>query len=313
MMYRMALGPARIALAIAARSASILLLAACAIESAVAGDYYAGIDASSPSALRTSLHELIDDHQRYPYTSSATDTWDILELADEDPLDPTRVRDLYRNESYLKAGGGNTDYNREHTWPSSYGFPTDNSSNYPYTDTHHLRLSNDSYNSSRGNKPFGLCSPTCTERPTTANGGVGGGSGTFPGWSNWFDAVIWQVWAYRKGDVARGLFYLDVRYEGGTHGIAGAAEPDLVLTDQLALIQTTGSNTTGIAYMGLLATLLAWHADDPPDEHEVLRNDVVQSFQGNRNPFVDHPEWVACLWLGTCAPPDAVFADGFES
>lgn len=290
--------------------AQVILAAATA---APVGGYYADVDPASPAALRTTLHELIDDHQRYPYTSSATDTWDVLELADEDPLDETRIRDLYRNESYVKHGGGNTDYNREHTWPSSYGFPNDNASNYPYTDTHHLRLSNDSYNSSRGNKPFGLCSPTCTERPTTANGGVGGGSGTFPGWSNWFDAAIWQVWADRKGDVARGLLYLDVRYEGGTHGGTGAAEPDLVLTDNLALIQTTAGNTTGTAYMGLLATLLTWHAEDPPDELEVLRNGVVFSFQGNRNPFVDHPEWVGCVWGGACnAPPDEMFADGFE-
>jgi hypothetical protein len=45
--------------------------------------YYDAADASSPAALRHSLHEIIDDHQRFPYTSEATDTWDVLELADE--------------------------------------------------------------------------------------------------------------------------------------------------------------------------------------------------------------------------------------
>jgi hypothetical protein len=46
--------------------------------------YYDSADTSSPQALRDSVHEIIDDHQRFPYTSSDTDTWDVLELADED-------------------------------------------------------------------------------------------------------------------------------------------------------------------------------------------------------------------------------------
>ena len=43
--------------------------------------------------------------------------------------------------------------------------------------------------------------------------------------------------------------------------------------------------------MGLLSTLLAWHQADPPDAGERERNEVIYSFQGNRNPFIDHPEW----------------------
>jgi endonuclease I len=43
--------------------------------------------------------------------------------------------------------------------------------------------------------------------------------------------------------------------------------------------------------MGLLSTLIAWHQADPPDDAERARNEVIYSFQGNRNPFIDHPEW----------------------
>ncbi|PKM14698.1 MAG: ribonuclease [Gammaproteobacteria bacterium HGW-Gammaproteobacteria-2] len=227
--------------------------------------YYAGIVASSASALRSALHNLIDDHTKIPYTASTTDTWDALKLADEDPLDSGRILDIYKNASYAKEAGGNTFYNREHTWPNSLGFSVDGSTNYA----------------------------------TTAYAGQGGGSGTFPGNSNWSDGVIWQVWNKLKGNVARGILYMDVRYEGGINGVSGVAEPDLRLTDDLSLVVNTGGNAS-VAYMGRLSTLLNWHQQDPVNTAEVLRNDMIQTFQGNRNPFVDHPEWVACVYQNVC-------------
>ncbi|HEX5756935.1 MAG TPA: pre-peptidase C-terminal domain-containing protein [Arenimonas sp.] len=263
------------------------------------GQYYTGVDASNAAALRASLHALIDDHTRFPYSASTTDTWDVLEFADQDPLDPTRVLDIYRNQSYAKAGGGNTFYNREHTWPKSLGFPDDTADNYPYTDAHMLMISAIDHNASRGNLPFGNCHASCNEFVSDAYNGVGGGSGVFPGNSNWSDGVIWQVWSQRKGDVARAILYMDLRYEGGTHGVSGGAEPDLRLTDDLSLVTMSGSNAN-VAYMGKLSVLLQWHAEDPVTEAERLRNSAVQSHQGNRNPFVDHPEWVVCVYQNVC-------------
>jgi endonuclease I len=264
------------------------------------GDYYGTADDSSAAALRASLHAIIDDHVKIPYSSStATDTWDVLEFADEDPNNPGRILDVYRNASYQKYGAGNTEYNREHTWPKSYGFTNDGSGNYPYTDTHMLFLSDSGYNSSRGNKPYATCLVGCTERVTVANNGEGGGSGVFPGNSNWYDTLNWQTWGDRKGDVARAVLYMDVRYAGGTHGVTGVAEPDLVLTDDPGLINASSSNLN-VAYMGLLSDLLQWHAEDPVDDKERLRNEAVFSYQGNRNPFIDHPEWVACVFQGQC-------------
>ncbi|MBZ0144814.1 MAG: endonuclease, partial [Rhodocyclaceae bacterium] len=64
-----------------------------------------------------------------------------------------------------------------------------------------------------------------------------------------------------------------------------------------------------VAYMGMLSVLLAWHVEDPVDAVEQHRNEVVFTYQGNRNPFIDRPEWVTCLFLGDCA----LFVDGFES
>ena len=68
--------------------------------------YYDTVDASDSERLRATLHEVIDDHQRYPYTSFETDTWDILEDAQRDPQDPQRIITLYRNSSEPWRGGG---------------------------------------------------------------------------------------------------------------------------------------------------------------------------------------------------------------
>ncbi|MCH2101165.1 MAG: endonuclease [Planctomycetes bacterium] len=277
-----------------------LFLAAIAPQ----GSYYNSVDDTNSSTLRATLHELIDDHQRFPYTNSGTDTWNILEAADVDPNNGNRILDLYKNVSYAKQGGGNSLYNREHTWPNSYGFPNDGSDNYPYTDCHQLFLADITYNGARDRLPFSAASGGA-EYPTDANNGVGGGSGIYPGNSNWArgsgSGGAWEVWHDRRGDIARALFYLDMRYEGGAHGKTGANEPDLILTDNQALIASsnTGKNES-VAYMGYLTTLLQWHAQDPPDAKEIARNAVVQSFQGNRNPFIDHPEWIACLYSNDC-------------
>jgi endonuclease I len=270
--------------------------------------YYDSVDTTSAALMRTTLHAVIDDHTRYPYTSSSTDTWNILNEADQDPGNSANILDLYKNLSLVKISGGTGAYNREHSWPNSYGFPDDGSTNYPYTDCHQLFVSDVTYNSDRGNLPYGACTSGSSERPTVLNGGQGGGSGVFPGNSNWLNGSVWQTWSGRKGDVARAMFYMDVRYEGGTHGVTGAAEPDLILTDNPSLIVATGGNAS-VAYMGLLSVLLQWNAADPPDAKERARNDVVYGYQGNRNPFIDHPEWVNAIFVPSTGPAIAAISD----
>jgi endonuclease I len=249
--------------------------------------YYATVDTSSPEALRATLNAVIDGHIKIPYTSSATDTWDVLELADQDPLDPDRILDLYRNRSHPKYSGGNDFYNREHTWPNSYGFPNNTSSNLPYTDCHQLFLCDIGYNNTRANRPFDDCESGCTAYPTADHDGISGVNYS----RNATPVGVWETWHDRRGDVARAILYLDIRYEG--HG----NEPDLIATDDLDLIlaSATGSNEP-VAYMGYLTTLLRWHLEDPPDAKERHRNDMVFIYQQNRNPFIDHPEWVALLY-----------------
>lgn len=266
--------------------------------------YYAGIDTSSQAALRLALFERISGHIRFPYTDGGTDTWDILEEADQDPGNAANIIDIYKNASYPKQGGGNDFYNREHVWAKTYGFGDDAPSNYAYTDAHHLRLCDSNYNSRRGSNPFNNCNASCTEDPTDNNNGVGGGSGQYPGNSNWRTSSgangSYEVWGHRRGDIARSMLYMDVRYEGTDHPFTGFTDPDLVLTDEQSLIAGSGGQDGGTAYLGYLNVLLQWHEEDPVDDDERLRNEVVYSYQGNRNPFVDHPEWVDCIFNGNC-------------
>ncbi|MEO5561607.1 MAG: endonuclease [Dokdonella sp.] len=292
------------------------------------GDYYSHVNTSSPDQLRCSLHLTIRGHTAYPYSGSGTNTWTILELAQANPANAAQILDVYRNHFYSAiidraggSGGGNT-YNREHTWPNSLGFPTDagnlGTPNAPYTDTHMLYLSDTQWNADRSNSPYADCALNCGERTTEANGGFGGGSGAYPGNSNWTNSSTFQTWNHRKGDVARAVMYMAIRYEGGVDPASGQIEPELELTDTRALI--VGRNDyTQPAYMGLLTDLLAWSQDDPPDDAERARDEVIYSFQGNRNPFVDHPEWATRALFESVNPPtcelisdDVIFANGFE-
>lgn len=288
------------------RRALLSSLCTCvAVAAQAPTNYYAAVVTTTPAQLRATLHDVIDDHQRFPYTSGATDTWDILKIADQDPTNSGRILDVYRNATYPKATGGNSNYNREHVWPNSYGFPSNVSSNYAYTDCHHLFLCDIGYNSQRDRRVFDNGSASWVELTTQVNSGQGGGSGVFPGNSNWRTTGNspggFQVWHDRRGDIARALFYMDVRYEGGNHQ-NGTAEPDLILTDNVAQVfaSATGSNAS-VAYMGKLSVLLQWHAQDPVDAKELARTNAIFSYQGNRNPFVDHPEWVDCIFVGQCS------------
>ncbi len=277
------------------------------------GEYYSRVNTANPSQLRCSLHETIKGHTAYPYSGSGTSTWTILEIADEDPNNNGKILDAYRNRSYTKVSGragtgSGLTYNREHTWPNSLGFANttgDKGLPYaPYTDTHMLYLTDAQWNADRGNKPFGKCDSNCGERATESNNGFGGGSGGYPGNSNWVrtpdgNTGTFEVWGHRKGDMARAVMYMAIRYEGGKDAKSGQSEPDLELTDDRAKIVKTSASP---AYMGLLSTLIEWHLSDPPDAAERARNEVIYSFQGNRNPFIDHPEW-ATPALFTSAKP----------
>jgi endonuclease I/methionine-rich copper-binding protein CopC len=298
--------------------------------------YYERVDDSSCRALRSTLHGVIDDHSAVAYSDSGNtwtpgdpstyDVWEVLNLADEDPLDPSKVLDIYRNESYAKISGGTGVYNREHVWPNSQGFndiqTLDGFPYAPYVDTHMLMASNTTYNSNRSSRVFATCNASCTRDDTIFNAANGDGGGptaypmSGPPDHNWYTAGndggsgSYEVWDFRRGDLARAMLYMDVRYEGGRNSKNFQREPDLILTDNRANIVVTPSGSfQSVGYSGLLTPILAWAQADLPTAAEGLRNDVVESVQGNRNPFVDHPEWIPIAFATPCTGPDLVAVD----
>ncbi len=252
--------------------------------------YYAGAEGLTGARLARVLHQIIDDHQRYPYTSSEIDTWDIIHEADGGDVEG-RIRDLYRNRLFETddhwSDSNRDGWNREHSWPKSYGFAELDDCNSAYTDVHALFASDADYNEARGNVPFDW-----------VEGGTALPVDDF-GFANFVDGRYesgsFEVWPFRRGDVARAMFYMATRYDGGINERNGCAEPDLRLTGERAEFVWSSSNLD-VAYMGILSTLIEWHLNDPVDDHERRRHEIVFSYQGNRNPFIDRPEWVCELW-----------------
>lgn len=225
--------------------------------------YYKDAIGKEGQALKTALHGIISEHRKLSYS----EVWNAIKETDSDPSNADNVILFYSGESRSKnRNGGNVgDWNREHVWAKSHGnFGT---SIGPGTDIHHLRPTDVQVNSSRGNLDFD-------------NGGsaVKGCDGCYK------TANSWEPPDRVKGDVARMLFYMATRYEAGDR-------VDLELNELL----NNGSNP----YHGKLSILLQWHEQDPVDEFEMNRNNVIEQIQGNRNPFIDHPEWVHSIWEST--------------
>ena len=242
--------------------------------SAMPDGYYDTVDDLNGNALKSGLNGLIDNHTEFPYTSTGTDVWDILKETDKVPGCPDFVMLLYTNrmrsagEEYNSGKG----WTREHVWAKSHGdFGTSKGAG---TDAHHLRPVDASVNSTRNNKDFD-------------NGGEEYIDGTFAT-SCVRDVDSWEPRDSDKGDVARMIFYMAVRYEGAD------GDPDLELKD---VVNTFSLNASGLGFHGKLSTLMEWHQLDPVDNWERRRNDIIYlDFQGNRNPFIDDPSFAGRIW-----------------
>ncbi len=245
---------------------TLLLISIISISNLFAqipANYYDNAQGLTGEELKQALHNIIDDHEEFSYN----DLRDfILRNTDEDPANSNNVILLYTGRSQAKStfGGGANDWNREHVWAKSHG---DFGNNPPAgTDAHHIRPTDASVNSSRGNLDFDMGGSPVNEAP----GCFKDGDSFEPR-----DAV--------KGDVARMIFYMSTRYEGG------GGEPDLEVVDEV--------NTSPNPEHGKLSQLILWNTQDPPDDFEKNRNDVIYyQYQNNRNPFIDHPEYVDEIW-----------------
>jgi endonuclease I len=262
---------------------SLLLWLPFGLFAQIPPGYYDNAQGLSGQALKAALHDIIDGHTSISYTAVT----DALKVLDEDPDNSDNLILIYKQTSLPKSdfGTGADDWNREHVWPKSHG---DFGTTMPTgTDLFNLRPADASVNNSRGEKDFDDCQATGTQHPEATQ--------------CYYTTDAWEPPDAVKGDIARAIFYMEVRYEGDN------GEVDLEMDDQY----TSTSSSPG--YLGVRSTLLQWHEDDPVDNAEQARNNTIyNNYQANRNPFIDHPEYAGYIW-GSVIPEPTNHATGFSS
>lgn len=251
----------------------VFLINAFYASSQIPANYYYKTIGLSGEDLKLELNNIINGHISYPYTSDSTDVWDILKESDRDPNNETNVILVYTgvsvnvNQEWNRGKG----WNREHVWSVSHG--GFDSSDVPGRDVHHIKPCDPSANSAKSNKWFDYsCDKYFNDNEFT---------GCCMDNEEW----IWEPRDEVKGDIARIVFYMGTRYEGEN------GEPDLEIVDYIP------EKLTNETVYARLSILIEWHNNDPVDDYERNRNEVIYMYQGNRNPFIDHPEFVELIWF----------------
>ena len=216
--------------------------------------YYNATTGLEGEALKAQLQDITSgDHKTIGYAA----TRDVLAQMHEDPANTNNVITVYARKSVPKED--EDEWNREHVLPQSYGARGGENAR---CDLHNLFPSVNKVNAMRGNLIFDESdkrADTPKEAPLCS-----------------FDNDSWEPPDQVKGDLARAVFYMDVRYDG-----SDTAE-DISLGNEPAPED---------GRFAKLSTLLQWHQQDPVSDDERKRNNEVFSVQGNRNPFIDRPEF----------------------
>ena len=219
--------------------------------------YYATAQGKTGAELLRALHTIISTgHRDLGYSQAREALFADVADTDGDNMVPDLFTGELRGPIDGKSSGQRRGFNTEHTWPQSKG-----ATGIAKSDLHHLHPSVIHTNSQRGHLPYGdvvRATWTTGDGPSQALLGVDA-----------LGTTVFEPGDQSKGDIARGLLYFYARY--------AAAQPGRFTTEN---------------FRYELLTLLKWNAQDPVDATELLRNDAVQRAQGNRNPFVDRPEFV---------------------
>lgn len=269
--------------------------------------------------LKTNLKKIINDvsdgipsehlhsDQGYPalwtlYTQSAfrdnyyENDGSLLDLYSENP---TGVDPYNYTSSAQQCGsysGEGDCYNREHIIPQSYfdNFATDPMKN----DAFHVFPSDGKVNGDRNNLGFGIVS---TATYTSQNGSKRGAN-TVGSYSNYSGTVFEPIDAF-KGDVARAYFYFATRYEDSMDDFYGAANAATCQAKNMF-----DGSINKVFSDDFILILIKWHKQDPVSAKEIAQNNAIYTHQSNRNPFIDHPEYVCNIWTSQCATVDALLS-----
>ncbi len=254
---------------------------------AAEGDYYAPVTAAEGEALLGQLHDLITTtHTSYISYKACKEKVPITDPG----LDGNGVLEFYTHES-LTVYVGDVDaagsWNREHVWPQSLSSLWGEEGGG--SDLHHIRPSEKQMNSTRGNDKFG----------EVTNGGevyskkAGGENSQLGGYHA---GGVFEPLDSVKGDVARIVMYLYTHYNtysnvgGTTNGSGGDSVERFFGTLHFTDVVSASSEAAAVEM------LLEWNKLDAVDEIETRRNEEAFKIQGNRNPFIDHPEYADAVW-----------------
>lgn len=229
------------------------------------GSYYDGLNESlTGTAFRAELADLITDTHHTETTYKGL--MNVWKYSDVDPNNSNKIIQFYTGYSVSIPSDYNSGTNREHVWPKNAGnaFPEESKAG---SDAHHLRPTNTNLNSSRGDKSFG-------EVPQTSSNLVSSSSGSNPCYAT--SSLFYPGEGFR-GATARILMYVQTRW-GDDYN--------------LSFVLGAGSNKT----IGDIEDLMKWHIEEPPTDLEITRNNEIAKVQGNRNPFIDHPEYAEMIY-----------------
>lgn len=234
--------------------------------------YYQPAQGLTGAPLQTALQNIIDDHVVIDYGTLD----EIMQVIDEASGNNTQVRLIYSNANLPKSSNNiSGGWNREHVWPRSDGVGDEGPD---YSDLHHLFPCKDTVNSLRSNLPFDEGTSVANFDPFAPE--------------SYSDGNSWEPLDRDKGLVARAVLYMMTRYDG---------------SDALTTDLQVAENPSPVGTMGVRSTLLAWHKAFPPTDYERARNNAIYSgalvsgqtyAQGNRNPFIDFPQFADGIFLG---------------
>lgn len=246
------------------------------VNAQIPNGYYDDAQGLTGENLRTALYNIIKDH----HSESYSDLWTDFESTDKKPNG--KVWDMYSTKAngtfayeYTfgsdqcgEYSGEGSCYNREHSFPKSW-FDDD----YPmYTDLFHLYPTDGYVNGQRSNYPYGE-----TNNPSwTSTNGSKKGACSYPGYSG----TIFEPIDEYKGDFARSYFYMVTRYKNIVSNWSSA----MLSGDNLSTWATN--------------LLIDWAEQDPVSQKEIDRNNAIYNIQYNRNPYIDHPEYICYIWTG---------------
>ena len=236
--------------------------------------------------LKTQLYNKIKGHTDKGYnglwTTYATSDRDkqyendnsIIDIYSENPtgVDPYKYT-LTTNQCGTYSVEGNC-YNREHIVPQSVF----NSASPMVGDAHFIPPTDGKVNGVRSNYPHGKVATASYNSKNGSKLGTSAVSG--------YTGTVFEPINEFKGDIARMYFYFATRYE------------NTVATYSYSMFNGTSNQVFKPAFLNMLKT---WHSNDPVSAREIARNNAIYARQGNRNPFIDKPEYVAKIWGTTTA------------